>query len=536
MTRQTQWVNDLQKLSICRALISVSDKSGIVDFSRRLAQLGVEIISTGNTFALLQEHNIAAIEVAEHTGFPEIMGGRVKTLHPKIHAGILARPGIDNATLASHDIAPVDMVVVNLYPFEQTVKDATCTVDDAVENVDIGGPAMIRAAAKNHASTAVLTDPAQYERIACQLESEGGLDSNSLFQLAVQAFERTAAYDAAIANHFGLFADGPTAKKQAYPQRLSMQWVKATDLRYGENPHQSAAFYVDQDQSAQTGSVANARMVQGKPLSYNNVVDADTALECVKQFVEPTCVIVKHANPCGVASAENCLDAYSLAYMTDPTSAFGGIVAFNRPLDEVVTKTILDRQFVEVIIAPAVTSASMELIKAKPNVRVLVCGDMPLTRNPFVDMRRINGGLLVQDADTTVPCMDDVTVVSERVPQENEMKDLLFAWKVGIFVKSNAIVFCKNSQTVGVGAGQMSRVYSARIAALKAADEGLEIGGSVMASDAFFPFRDSIDTAAAVGVTAVIQPGGSMRDEEVIRAANECGMAMVFAGTRHFRH
>ncbi len=511
-----------------RALLSVSDKTGLLPFAQALHQAGVVLISTGGTASLLREAALPVQEVAEITGFPEMMAGRVKTLNPKIHGGILARRGLDEAVMAEHGIAPIDLVVVNLYPFAETVAKPDCRYEDAVENIDIGGPAMVRAAAKNHQDVAIIVDPADYARVQAEIV-EGGITGQTRFELAVRAFEHTAHYDGMIAEHFGKMVSG-----NRFASTFNLQLVKAEDLRYGENPHQAAAFYVEHNPPA--GSIAAGTMLQGKALSYNNIADADAALECVKQFASPACVIVKHANPCGVAVAEDLTAAYDRAYATDPTSAFGGIIAFNRPLDAHTARMIVERQFVEVIIAPAISAEAQTELAAKPNVRVLVVGAWPDRAPARLDFKRVHGGLLVQDDDAAVVSAAELKIVSARVPTEAELRDLLFAWRVAKFVKSNAIVYASDEQTIGVGAGQMSRVYSARIAAIKAEDAGLPVAGSVMASDAFFPFRDGIDAAAAAGITAVIQPGGSMRDQEVIDAANEHGMAMVFTGIRHFRH
>ncbi len=517
-----------------RALISVSDKTGIVEFARGLHGLGVEILSTGGTWQLLRDNDIPAVEVSDYTGFPEMMDGRVKTLHPKIHGGILARRGQDDAVMEAHGIQPIDMVVVNLYPFEATIARPGCDLATAIENIDIGGPTMVRSTAKNHAYTAIVVNNNDYDCLLAELKSENGLSQQRRFELAVKAFEHTAGYDAAIANYLGCLNPEQPEQKQDFPNTFNLQMVKAQDMRYGENPHQKAAFYVDKN--AKEASVSTAHQLQGKALSFNNVADTDAALECVKSFTTPACVIVKHANPCGVATGADCFEAYNRAYATDPTSAFGGIIAFNRTLDAQTAKAILDRQFVEVIIAPSAQEDALTVLAAKPNIRVLTCGELPQTATPWLDFKRVNGGLLVQDADLGRVTEEELKIVTERQPTEEELRDLVFAWKVGKFVKSNAIVYARNQQTIGIGAGQMSRVYSARIAGIKAADEGLEVKGSVMASDAFFPFRDGIDAAAGAGITAVIQPGGSMRDEEVIEAANEAGMAMVFTGMRHFRH
>ncbi len=518
--------------AIQRALISVSDKTGIAEFARSLHKLGVEILSTGGTAQLLTDHNIPVIEVSDYTGFPEMMAGRVKTLHPKVHGGILGRRGTDDGVMSEHDIPPIDMVVVNLYPFEQTIAKADCDLPTAIENIDIGGPTMIRAAAKNHAAVTVVVDVADYSKVLDDMKANAGaVSDDTRYRLAVKTFEHTARYDGAIANYLGaLDSDG---SKQLFGQTLSMQFKKVQSMRYGENPHQDAAFYVEHDNNAVT--VAAAEQLQGKELSYNNVADTDAALECIKQFDDgPACVIVKHANPCGVAVAGSLFEAYDQAYQTDPESAFGGIIAFNQRLDMQTAQAIIDRQFVEVIIAPEIESEALACLAAKKNVRVLSCGQWsgdPVNR---IDFKRINGGLLVQNADLAL--INETKVVSDRAPTDEEMKDLLFAWKVAKYVKSNAIVYGKNAMTIGVGAGQMSRINSARIAGIKAAHAGLEVKGSVMASDAFFPFRDGIDQAAEVGIKAVIQPGGSMRDDEVIAAANEHDMAMVFTGMRHFRH
>ena len=520
-------------IPVRRALISVSDKSGIVEFAQQLSQRGVALLSTGGTFKLLQAKGIAVTEVSDHTGFPEMMDGRVKTLHPKIHGGILGRRGTDDAIMAKHGIDAIDMVVVNLYPFEATIANPDCDLATAIENIDIGGPTMVRAAAKNHNDVAIVVNATDYDAILRELdELDGALSFETRFDLAVKAFEHTAGYDGAIANYLG----GRTADNQNedFPRTFNAQFVKVQDMRYGENPHQRAAFYAERN--PREASVATAKQLQGKELSYNNVADTDAALECVKPFADPACVIVKHANPCGVAIGSDILQAYELAYATDPTSAFGGIIAFNRELDATTAKTIIDRQFVEVIIAPSVTPEAAELVASKKNVRLLACGEFAENRAKAMDFKRVTGGLLVQDRDLGMVAMDDVKVVTTRQPSEAELNDLLFAWEVAKYVKSNAIVYARAGRTIGIGAGQMSRVYSARIAGIKAADEGLEVKGSVMASDAFFPFRDGIDAAAAAGITAVIQPGGSMRDQEVIDAANEHGIAMVFTGMRHFRH
>ena len=514
-----------------RALISVSDKTGIVEFAKALAAGGVEILSTGGTCRLLRDEGVTVVEVSDHTGFPEMMDGRVKTLHPKIHGGILGRRGVDDAVMDEHDIPAIDLVVVNLYPFEATVARPDCTLEDAVENIDIGGPTMVRAAAKNHRDVAIVVSSGDYARVLEELAAyDGHTTLATRFDLAIRAYEHTAAYDGMIANHFGRLTEGGS---EQYPRTFNLQLEKVQEMRYGENPHQSAAFYRDSRQT-EIG-ISNAEQLQGKALSYNNVADTDAALECVKGFDAPACVIVKHANPCGVAVAEDLISAYDLAFHTDTESAFGGIIAFNRPLDGATAAAIVERQFVEVIIAPEVSEEAIAAVAMKENVRLLRTGQWspPV---PARDFKRVNGGLLVQDRDDGMVTRGDLKVATEREPTDAEWDDLLFAWKVAKFVKSNAIVYAAQQRTVGVGAGQMSRVNSARIAAIKAEHAGLEVRGAVMASDAFFPFRDGIDNAAERGIAAVIQPGGSMRDEEVISAANDAGMAMVFTGMRHFRH
>jgi len=524
-------------LKIKRALISVSDKRGVIDFARQLEQeFEVEILSTGGTAKLLSEHGVAVVEVSSYTGFPEMMEGRVKTLHPKIHGGLLGRRGIDDAVMGEHGIGAIDLVVVNLYPFSKTVAQPDCTLVDAIENIDIGGPAMLRAAAKNHASVSVVVDVDDYTKVLNEMKkNEGAVSETVRFSLAVKTFEHTAEYDGAIANYLGTIQS--SGGRTDFPHTYNAQYLKAQELRYGENPHQKAAFYIEA--SPTEVSVGTANQLQGKALSFNNIADTDAALECVKSLGQaPACVIVKHANPCGVAMGENLLAAYERAYETDPTSAFGGIIAFNQVLDEKTAKVLIDRQFIEVIIAPEIAKAALAIFASKPNIRVLNCGAWEQQEEGRIewDYKRVTGGLLIQDRDQGVVKQADLKIVTKRKPSEDEMRDLLFAWKVAKFVKSNAIVYCKNDQTIGVGAGQMSRVYSARIAAIKAADAGLEVKGSVMASDAFFPFRDGLDSAADVGVTAVIQPGGSMRDQEVIAAADDHNIAMVFSGMRHFRH
>ena len=520
-----------------RALISVSDKSGLVEFARELAEHGIHLLSTGGTFRALSEAGLAVTEVADVTGFPEIMGGRVKTLHPKVHGALLARRGIDDEALARHDITPIDLLVVNLYPFEETIARPGCSDDEAIENIDIGGPAMLRAAAKNHARVCCVTRARDYEPVLAALRDHGGCIPASLRRdLAARAFEHTAAYDGAIANYLGarLEPQGPAA---SFGRSLNLQFEKIQDLRYGENPHQHAAFYRSPD--AAGGDLARAEQLQGKALSYNNIADTDAALACVNSFDDCTCVIVKHANPCGVASGDSPKAAYERAFATDPESAFGGIIAFNRELDGDTAKAIISRQFVEVIIAPAISDTAREALAKKANLRALLCPPGEAAQASSigpVELQCVSGGLLVQDRDLGSVPAEDLRVATRRAPAQSELGDLMFAWKVAKFVKSNAIVYARDGQTVGVGAGQMSRVNSARIALIKAEHAGLMVTGSAMASDAFFPFRDGIDNAAAAGISAVIQPGGSVRDEEVIAAADEHGIAMVFTGMRHFRH
>lgn len=517
--------------TVQRALISVSDKTNIVEFAKALIERNIELLSTGGTFKALKDAGLAVQEVSDYTGFPEMMDGRVKTLHPKVHGGILARRGQDDSVLAEQNIRTIDLVVVNLYPFEQTVANPSCTLADAIENIDIGGPTMVRAAAKNHAYVGIVTQPQDYDKVIAELDSNQGLLSHELrFDLAVKAFEHTAAYDAAIANYFGQQVGNGS---KDFPRTLNLHFEKVQELRYGENPHQASAFY--REANPKEASIATATQLQGKELSYNNIADTDAALECVKQFQAPACVIVKHANPCGVAVATTIKEAYEKAFATDPESAFGGIIAFNRELDGATAETITKQQFVEVIIAPSATGQAQEIIATKQNVRLLVCGEWGANQAAF-DYKRVNGGLLVQDRDLGNIGLSDLTVVTKRAPSEQELQDLLFAWQVAKFVKSNAIVYAKDGQTIGVGAGQMSRVNSARIAVIKAEHAGLTVPGSAMASDAFFPFRDGIDNAAAAGIRSVIQPGGSIRDEEVIAAADENDIAMVFTGMRHFRH
>lgn len=533
----------MQQTTINRALISVSDKTGIVEFAKALANMDIEILSTGGTASLLRKEGLTVKDVSEHTGHPEIMDGRVKTLHPKIHGGILGRRDIDANVMQKHEIKPIDLVVVNLYPFADTVANPDCTFEDAIENIDIGGPAMVRASAKNFKDVTIVVEPSDYTRVLEELSSDpSGIDYRTRFSLAVKAFEHTARYDGMVANHFGALieqtehecGDKCTIEHSPFPRTLSVQMLKKQTLRYGENSHQNAAFYVEH--KIQEASVSTARQIQGKELSFNNIADTDAALECVKEFSEPACVIVKHANPCGVAVGENILDAYRKAFKTDPTSAFGGIIAVNRELDASIAKLIIEQQFVEVIVAPSVSNEASEIISKKTNVRLLACGDWNGQLTEEFDYKRVNGGLLVQERDFGMVEINDLSVVTKIAPTEAQLKDLLFTWKVAKYVKSNAIVYCKDGATVGVGAGQMSRVYSAKIAGIKAFDEGLTVPGCVMASDAFFPFRDGIDAAAEAGIAAIIQPGGSIRDNEIIDAANEHGIAMVFTGMRHFKH
>ncbi len=519
--------------TVARALVSVSDKTGIVEFARALHGLGIEILSTGGTARRLADAGVPVVEVSSHTGFPEMMDGRVKTLHPKIHGGLLARRDTDAQAMREHGIAGIDLLVVNLYPFERTVANPGCDLATAIENIDIGGPAMLRAAAKNHAWVTVVVDAGDYDTVLEELRADGSVTAATRFRLAARAFEHTARYDGAIAGYLGA-RDGTGARPAAFPRTLNLQLVKSREMRYGENPHQRAAFYVEP--GCAEASAATARQLQGKALSFNNVADTDAALECVKSFDEPACVIVKHANPCGVATGDRIRDAYHRAFRTDPASAFGGVIAFNRTLDAETAAAIVERQFVEVVVAPRIEAAALAPLSRKENVRVLECGELPAAPGAGLDLKRVTGGLLVQDRDTGTVAAGGLEVVTRRAPTEAEMRDLLFAWKVVRFVKSNAIVYCRDGMTVGIGAGQMSRVWSARIAGLKARDEGLEVRGSVLASDAFFPFRDGIDAAAEAGVAAVIEPGGSVRDDEVIAAADEHGMAMVFTRMRHFRH
>jgi phosphoribosylaminoimidazolecarboxamide formyltransferase/IMP cyclohydrolase len=517
-------------MTIRRALLSVSNKDGLIEFAQALHRRGVALLSTGGTASLLERSGVPVTQVSSHTGFPEIMDGRVKTLHPKIHGGLLGRRDIDDEVMRSHGIEPIDLLVVNLYPFAATVAKAGCTYEDAIENIDIGGPAMVRAAAKNHERVAVVVDPLDYSAVLDDLQRNAGAVSEATRKrLAAKAFAHTASYDSAVASYQARVNEGAGD----LPQTLDLHFAKRLDLRYGENPHQTAAFYSVAD--AQGSSIGSAKQLQGRTLSYNNIADGDTAFECVRQFADPACVIVKHANPCGVAVASDTLSAYDRAFKTDPTSAYGGIIAFNRALTATTARAIIERQFVELIIAPEVDADALELCARKENVRVLVTdGLMP--SNVRYEYRSVDGGLLVQTRDSGMVSKADLKVVTKRQPTAAELDDLLFAWQVCKYVKSNAIVYAKERTTIGVGAGQMSRVVSSRIAAMKAKDEGLTVAGAVMASDAFFPFRDGLDVAAEFGIKAVIQPGGSMRDNEVIAAADEHGIAMVLTGMRHFRH
>jgi len=520
---------------IKQALISVADKTGVLAFARALAAMNVQLLSTGGTAKLLSEHGLKVTEVADYTGFPEMLDGRVKTLHPKIHGGILARRDMPQHmdALAQHGIPTIDMVVVNLYPFQQTVAKDDCSLTDAIENIDIGGPAMLRSSAKNHKDVVVVCDPSDYQRVLDEMQANSGnVSANTRFDLAVKAFAHTAQYDGAITNYLSsLGADKQHQTRASYPSTLNLQFDKLQDMRYGENPHQSATFY--RDVNAIEGALANYRQLQGKELSYNNIADADAAWECVKTLDPPACVIVKHANPCGVAVGADALDAYNKVFETDPTSAFGGIIAFNCSLDGAAAEAVA-QQFVEVLIAPEFSEAARKVFESKQNVRLL---EIPLgtALNQF-DMKRVGGGLLLQSADAKNVQADELTIVSKKQPTSAQLQDMIFAWRVAKFVKSNAIVFCGNGMTLGVGAGQMSRIDSARIASIKAQNAGLSLAGSVVASDAFFPFRDGLDVVVAAGATCVIQPGGSMRDQEVIDAADQQGVVMAFTRTRHFRH
>ena len=518
-------------VTIRRALLSVSDKTGLLELARALAARNVELLSTGGTAKAIRDAGLPVRDVSEITGFPEMMDGRVKTLHPLVHGGLLGRAGVDDAVMAEHGIGAIDLLVLNLYPFEAVSANPDSTMDEIIENIDIGGPAMLRSAAKNYARVAVATDPAQYQGILDELDaSDGALSAKTRFALSVAAFNRVAQYDAAISNHLSSIQDD--GSRALFPAQSNSNFVKVMDLRYGENPHQQGAFY--RDLWPVPGTLATFTQLQGKELSYNNLADADAAWECVRQFEAPACVIVKHANPCGVAESGDCAQAYELAYATDPTSAFGGIIAFNTRLDAATAKTILDRQFVEVLIAPDYDDGALDYAKKKANVRVLRIPHGDGRNN--IDVKRVGSGLLMQTADIREVTADELKVVTKLAPTAEQLGDLLFAWRVAKYVKSNAIVYAKDKRTVGVGAGQMSRVVSAKIAALKADEAGLIVPGSVLASDAFFPFRDGVDAAAAAGIKAMIQPGGSMRDAEVIAAADEHDIAMVFTGVRHFRH
>jgi len=516
---------------IRRALLSVSNKEGLIEFARALSARKVEILSTGGTATLLEKQGISVKQVSAHTGFPEIMDGRVKTLHPKIHGGLLGRRGIDEAVMQQHGIEPIDLVVVNLYPFAATVAKPGCTIEDAIENIDIGGPAMVRASAKNHERVAIVVDPLDYGAVLAEIEQHGEVSAATRRKLAAKAYAHTSSYDAMVAAYLNKAVQGEGGSE--YPDLLSLQYRKRMDLRYGENAHQSAALYIESNVSG--ASIGTASQLQGRALSYNNIADADTAFECVRQFDEPACVIVKHANPCGVAVAASSLEAYNRAFKTDPTSAYGGIIAFNRPIDGSIVSTILERQFVEVIVAPEADADARAACAKRENVRLLITGGMTPTDSK-TEVRSVNGGLLVQTRDQGMVSAAELKVVTKRQPTAEELRDLQFAWRVCKYVKSNAIIYAKDNMTIGVGAGQMSRVVSSKIAAMKAKDEGLTVAGAVMASDAFFPFRDGLDVAAEFGIKAVIQPGGSMRDKEVIAAADEHGIAMVLTGMRHFRH
>ncbi|MXP67964.1 bifunctional phosphoribosylaminoimidazolecarboxamide formyltransferase/IMP cyclohydrolase [Pantoea sp. Aalb] len=529
-----------QSHHIKRALLSVSNKTNIIEFAQELYQRGIEIISTSGTARLLKNSGIPVIEISDYTGFPEIMQGRVKTLHPKIHGAILGRRGHDDDIMIAHNIKPIDMVVVNLYPFFETIQKYNCTLEDAVDNIDIGGTTMIRSAVKNYKDVTIIVSPSDYKTIVNELDNyKNSVQLDTNFKLAIKALEHTVACDKIIVNYFKktLLPDYNNNNKlishNPFPDILNLNFIKKQDMRYGENKHQNAAFYIEKNIT--NISIATAQQLQGKKLSYNNIVDADTALECVKEFLEPACVIVKHANPCGVAIGCSILDAYNRAYKTDPNSAFGGIIAFNRELDKHTAQAIINRQFVEVIIAPFASQESLKIISTKQDIRVLICGRWKKT-NPSLDIKSVTSGLLVQDRDLYMVNMDQLEVVTQRHPNAKELRDAIFGWKVAKFVKSNAIVYVNNNMTIGIGAGQMNRVYSAKIASIKASEEGLEIKGASMASDAFLPFPDSIEEAVIVGITCVIQPGGSIRDNKVINAANKHNLAMLFTNTRHFRH
>ena len=520
---------------IRQALISVSDKTGVLEFARALASMNVKLLSTGGTARMLADNGLEVTEVADYTGFPEMLDGRVKTLHPKVHGGILARRDFPAhmQALSTHDIPTIDMVVVNLYPFQQTVAKDQCALEDAIENIDIGGPAMLRSSAKNHRDVVVICDPSDYDKVLTEMQTgQGDVSYETRFALAKKVFAHTAQYDGAITNYLSaLDPDRQHATRAVYPETLNLQFTKVQDMRYGENPHQSAAFY--RDIVTVDGALASYRQLQGKELSYNNIADADAAWECVKSFEGSACVIIKHANPCGVALGVDAADAYAKALQTDPTSAFGGIIAFNVEVDGKAAEAIA-KQFVEVLIAPAFTAEARKVFEAKQNVRLL---EIPLghASNAF-DIKRVGGGLLLQAPDAKQVMPAEFAIVSKKQPTPQQLQDMMFAWRVAKFVKSNAIVFCGNGMTLGVGAGQMSRVDSARIASIKAQNANLSLAGSAVASDAFFPFRDGLDVVVSAGATAVVQPGGSMRDQEVIDAADEQGVVMAFTGVRHFRH
>jgi phosphoribosylaminoimidazolecarboxamide formyltransferase/IMP cyclohydrolase len=519
-------------VTIKRALLSVSDKTGLVEFARALVARKVEILSTGGTARALRDAGLPVVDVGTYTGFPEIMDGRVKTLHPRVHGGLLGRRGVDDAVMEKHDIPRIDLLAVNLYPFAATVARPGCSYAEAIENIDIGGPAMVRAASKNHESVTVVVDPADYPRVLGDLDANDGATSiDTRTDLAAKAFAHTAKYDTMVSSYL---LSRQAAPAGSFPDTLPLVFEKSQDLRYGENPHQQAAFY--RETATGGASVATARMLQGKELSFNNIADTDTAVECVRVFKEPACVIVKHANPCGVATAISLVDAYDRAYRTDPTSAFGGIIAFNRELDAETAAAIAGRQFVEVIAAPSISAQAAQVLAGKQNVRVLAVGALAQRPPSELEYRSVAGGLLVQTRDLALADPANFKIVTKKSPTPTQYADLWFAWRVAKYVKSNAIVFARDGMTIGVGAGQMSRVYSTRVAALKAKDEGLQVQGSAMASDAFFPFRDGIDVAAEYGIAAIVQPGGSKRDDEVIAAADEHGMTMVFTGMRHFRH
>jgi phosphoribosylaminoimidazolecarboxamide formyltransferase/IMP cyclohydrolase len=525
-------MTDSTRQPIRRALISVSDKTGLLELAQTLRTHGVEIWSTGGSAKALRAAGVAVTEVSTRTGFPEIMGGRVKTLHPTIHGGLLGRSGTDDTVMATHGIDPIDLLVVNLYPFAATIAEPGCSFDEAVENIDIGGPAMLRAGAKNHERVCVVVDPGDYAELNAAL-ADGGSTLAQRLRFAAKTYAHTAEYDGRVAEYLGARAENP-ANPDRFAPTLHLSLHRGGNLRYGENPHQAAALYLEQ--AAPAGCVATAKFLQGKTLSFNNFVDADAALETVKCFDQAACVIVKHANPCGVAVAPTLFEAYERAFATDPVSAFGGIIAFSQPLDGPTARTIVERQFVEVVIAPAFDAMALAAFASKPNVRVLEVGELKSVPPGALDYKRIAGGLLVQEIDRDQLRVQELKIVSQRRPSAQECADLLFAWKVAMYVKSNAIVYARDGRTIGIGAGQMSRIVSAEIAGWKAQQAHLTVAGSVMASDAFFPFRDGIDAAAKAGIRAVIQPGGSLRDREVIAAADEHDMAMLFTGVRHFRH